>query len=582
MLSEEDKARIRSRAEERVRSDDPIPHSSPEELVYELRVHQAQLEMQNEELLRSEQELQRSRREFEALFEGAPIGYFVLNKEGGILDVNLYGANLLQADRKYLYHKPFIVFVPRESHSQFFHHLQRVFDEGRLQSLEMPIIDRRGRRLWGRFESRLQPGEGGSPRCFMAVIDVTDRKRVEDDLILAREDAVQASKAKSLFLANMSHEIRTPMNAVMAMTELTLETSLDAEQREWLQVIQNSATELTRIIGDVLDFSRIEANKLTIENGPFDLGETVAAIEATFAGLATEKRLGFAILMEPGMHRWYRGDQYRVRQVLYNLVSNAIKFTEHGEVQIVVRAQAISPILHELTFEVRDTGIGIQEGHTGSVFDSFYQADSGYAKPYQGTGLGLAISRRLARLMSGQLYFSSNEHSGTIFYFTVPLHVETEALVRGEESPEAAGPLTLDETVTVPRADEGTGGRILVAEDNAINVLVMRTVLERATYEVTTATTGTEVLERLNESAYHAVLMDISMPEVDGIEATRRIRAGEVLEENRSIPILAITAHSMSGDREQFLEAGMDDYLAKPFSKQAVLDRVANLLRDRT
>ena len=571
-----DSSDIRKRAEERVASDTSISHTTPEELVYELRVHQAELEMQNEELLRSERELQRSRREFETLFESAPIGYFVVNKDGTIRDVNVYGANLLQADRKYLYEKPFIVFIPRESHEQFFKHLQRVFDESRLQSLEMPILDRRGRRLWCRFESRIQVEDTGSARCFMAVIDVTDRKRVEDDLILAREDAVQGSRAKSLFLANMSHEIRTPMNAVMAMAELTRETELDEQQREWVDIIHNSATELTRIIGDVLDFSRIEAKQLTITPQPFDVQDIMGAVEATFGDAARDKGLTFSLEPEENLHRWYIGDQYRIRQVVYNLVSNAVKFTEHGSVTILLRTQEVSDHLRELMVEVRDTGIGIKESLQRSVFDSFYQADSGYAKHHQGTGLGLAISRQLAKLMSGQLYFESSEGEGSTFFFAVPLPMEEEAPA---DEPEPGPPDASPVEPPVPPAHQT--GRVLVAEDNAINVLVMRTVLERAGYEVTTVADGAAALKELSENTYDIALMDISMPHISGIEATKRIRAGQVGAAGKSMPIVAITAHSMEGDREQFLSDGMDDYLAKPFSKQQMLRMVARILQQK-
>ena len=554
MLSEQEKDQTRRRAEASVDRSKPSPTASFEE------------------------DLLRSRRNYETLFESAPVGYFVLDKRGGILDVNLYGANLLQADRKHLLGKPFIVFVPRDSHTQFFTHLQRVFDEARLQSHEMPVLDRRGRRLWARFESRLQVTEEGSPRCFMTLIDVTERKRVEDDLILAREEAVQASRAKSLFLANMSHEIRTPMNAVLAMSELTLETDLDAEQHEWISIIRHSAQELTRIIDDVLDFSRIEANRLTIETAPFDLYDVIDAANALFAPQAVEKGVEFRVDLPDDTHRWYAGDQHRVRQVVYNLLSNAVKFTERGEIVLSVRSQRISEYLHELTFTVRDTGIGIRDDLRNTVFDSFQQGDISYSKAYQGTGLGLSISRRLAKLMSGQLYFASAEGEGSTFYFTLPLHVEPDEPGdrRSAEEPAAVGEHGHADRAKADDREE-RAGRILVAEDNHINVTVVRTVLEHAGYQVEAATTGAEALDLLRSHRFDLVFMDISMPKVDGIEATRRIRAGEVRGVDRTMPIVAITAHAMQGDRERFLSAGMDDYLAKPFNKDQML-RIADSL----
>ncbi|MFW5684792.1 MAG: response regulator, partial [Spirochaetota bacterium] len=339
-----------------------------------------------------------------------------------------------------------------------------------------------------------------------------------------------------------------------------------------------SAQELTRIIDDVLDFSRIEANKLKIEVAPFDLIDLVESARSIFAQQAAEKGIDFRIELRDQAQRWYHGDQYRVRQVLHNLLSNAVKFTEHGEIVLTVRSQPISEHLHELTFEVRDTGIGIKDSLRESIFESFQQGDISYSKSYQGTGLGLSISRRLAKLMSGQLYFTSSEGEGSVFFFTLPLHLDHDE--GPTAAPESAAGSESVATSEGPREGE-RAERVLIAEDNAINVLVIRTVLERAGYLVETAATGREVLDLLAARRFGLVLMDISMPDVDGIEATRRIRDGEVGPANRHVPIIAITAHSMRGDREEFLAAGMDEYLSKPFSKQRMLDLVNHLVRER-
>ena len=368
-------------------------------------------------------ELQRSRRELEALFESAPVGYFILNRSGEILDVNLYGESLLQADRKHLRNKPFVGFIPREHQRRFASMLERVFAKARVPGQVLPITNRRERRIWGRFESRLQVDDDGTNRCLMAVIDVTDRKEVEDELIRAREDAVQANMTKSLFLANMSHEIRTPMNAILAMSELTLETSLDDEQREWLTVIHDAARNLAQMIDGMLDFSQIETETMEIREAPFCLRDITEAIRTVFAPLAAEHRIGFRVHADCNVSRSYCGDGYRIRQILWNLVGNALKFTEAGEVAVTVRATTVSATVSEITFEVRDTGVGIKDSCREKIFDSFQQGDLSTSKAYQGTGLGLALSRRLARLMGGRIAFTSCEGDGSTFTFTVPLRV---------------------------------------------------------------------------------------------------------------------------------------------------------------
>jgi PAS domain S-box-containing protein len=579
MLSEEEQQRIRRRAEEQIQeSYDATSSPSNAEILYELRVHQAELEMQNEELRRSEAELERSRHDFEALYESAPVAYYVLNKEGGILESNQYGATLLQSDRRLLQRKPFIVFVHKDHHDRFFRHLHQVFAQSGIQSAEIELVDRRGRPLWGRFESRLQHDESGEARCFTAVIDITDRMRAEQDLILAREEAIQANQTKSLFLANMSHEIRTPMNGILAMAELLLDTRVSDEQRQWLSIIQSSAQSLTRIINDVLDFSRIEANELKIEKAPFNLAQIVTTLEMMHRPLAVEKGLGFRVEISDAVRKFYLGDQYRIRQVLNNLLSNAVKFTDSGQVEVTVTAQRVSDHVEEVRFSVADTGIGVDESIKDRVFESFQQGDNSYKKTYQGSGLGLSISRRLAHLMGGQLYFSSTAGAGSTFFFSIPLHEASDVV---PESPLA----TAESSDSVPAAegrdpDSQKQRTILVAEDNSINVLVLRTILERAGYTVVTAGNGREVLDRYREHEIDAILMDVSMPEVDGVEATRRIRAGEVKDRNPDLPIIAITAHSMRGDREQFMEAGMTAYLAKPFGRLQVLDTVAAVIEE--
>jgi PAS domain S-box-containing protein len=572
VLSEERKQEIRARAEERAGNEDLAGQHADDRLIYELRVHQIELEMQNDELLRSESDLEAARERYQQLFDRAPIAYFVLSPEGVIREMNDAAARMFGSSGKVLVGKPIVVFIAPAFHTPLFEHLKAVFNdsEGKPQNppLEFEIAARDGSRRWGRAESRFEVNRAGEHQCLMAITDITERRLMEDDLRVAKEEAVAANAAKSTFLANMSHEIRTPMNGVLALTELVLDTELDAEQREYLQKVYSSARSLLAIIDDVLDLSKIEANKLAIDTETFDTDELLGAVRDLFQQLVDAKSVSLHVERSDTLPRLLQGDRNRTRQILVNLVSNAVKFTEEGSVSIRARADDARA---EVIFEVVDTGPGIDEADRERIFESFTQADGSLSRRYGGAGLGLSISRQLARRLGGNLTFESSPGAGSLFRLSLPLV---------EGNPGDGGVKALPQQRTAGQTEEEAAGysperrRILVAEDNAINALVLRKILEKSGYLAETVGSGTAVIEQLKERDFDAVLMDISMPGMDGIATTREVRGGRAAVKNPRIPIVAITAHAMKGDQERFIEAGMDGYIAKPFTRDTVLARI--------
>jgi len=563
MRSDDSGGQIRKRAEDIARQKTEAGDSPQDKLIYELNVHQIELEMQNSELQSSQEELQRARQRYEQLFDFAPVAYFVFNQEGSILQANHAAATLLHAERAYLDRKPFVVFLSQEYHIPFFTHLRRVFELGQRQSAEIQIKNRSGENTWMHLESRRQESVKGQPQCLTTVIDLTDRKRIEDDLILARDDAVTASRAKSAFLANISHEIRTPMSGILGMSELALEQHAENEElARYVTTIHSAARSLLSILDDVRDVSRIESDQLDIDRRPFRVAELLSTVEAMFQPIAAQKRLTLSVETPPAMTEILAGDRNRIRQVVVNLLSNAMTFTETGSVTMRLREDEVSDVVRELTFEVADTGPGISIGEQRRIFESFNRAIQDNEVRYEGSGVGLAISRRLAQLMGGQLYFETVPGSGSRFFFSVPLEIPaTEPTETAAKIPSSRSP--------------GDLGRILVAEDNAINLLVIRTVLEKAGYQIVSVGNGRDAIARLENERFDLVLMDISMPGMDGIEATRAIRAREGDESIQwDIPIIAISAHSMKGDRERFLQEGMNDYISKPFVRETILSAV--------
>jgi PAS domain S-box-containing protein len=391
-----------------------------------------------------------------------------------------------------------------------------------------------------------------------------DRKRAEDDVARARDRAVEAARLKSEFLANMSHEIRTPMNGVIGMTDLALETELTTEQREYLDVVRSSADALLQIIDDILDFSKIEAGRLTLEAVPFALREVLDDVLRPLALRAVQKGLYLGCEVSPEVPDTLVGDPGRLRQVIVNLVGNALKFTEAGQVAIRVGVEsraAGSVVVH---VEVTDTGIGVPPDKQQAIFGAFVQADGSTTRRFGGTGLGLAISAQLVEMMEGQIWVESTMGEGSTFHFTARLAANGE-----EPAATRAGPAD----ALVPSRSV----RVLLAEDNAVNRLVAVRLLEKYGHTVVEAVDGRQALAALEHESFDVVLMDVQMPVMDGFAATAAIRDREQGTGLR-LPIVALTAHAMQGDRERCLEAGMDAYVTKPIKPVELLGAIAELV----
>jgi PAS domain S-box-containing protein len=501
---------------------------------------------------RSEIILAQAKSEFESIFNNSQVGIMLLR--GGHL---LYRGNQRLADilgyrspdemvglsmlDLHLNEENFIKFGDK--------YFNKLREESQIQ-VDYQLRRKDGNPVWCSISGKALKPNNLDEGVVWVVDDLEPRKTMEEQLIKIAEVANEASRAKSEFLANMSHEIRTPMNGVLGMLQLLQTTALDTEQDEYVLTAIQSSKRLTQLLSDILDLSRVEAGKLVIADEPYNLIEVLQQAIELFKPTADQAGLTLDLQIPSGMAGHVSGDPYRLQQILANLIGNALKFTQQGGVTLAVEPMIDSPIgRNVIRFAVSDTGCGIPEDRIEALFFAFTQVDEGFSRKYQGAGLGLAICKRLVELMGGEIRIESQLGKGTTVSFDLSLE-----------------PTPIEEIEPASVKEEGShyALSILLVEDDRVSSISATRLMEKLGCAVSTAMDGIQALERLRENRFDVVFMDIQMPRMDGVEATKAIRDGQAGQENASIPIVALTAYAMAGDKETFLEEGMDDYLSKP------------------
>ncbi|WP_051294853.1 PAS domain-containing hybrid sensor histidine kinase/response regulator [Maridesulfovibrio bastinii] len=408
---------------------------------------------------------------------------------------------------------------------------------------------------------------------LIVALDITDRKKLEEDINMAMAESEAANRSKGEFLANMSHEIRTPLNGIFGMLELLKTTRLNSEQEEYIATANESGKSLLTVINDILDFSKMEAGKMSLIEHEFNLEQCISSLLKSFTMQVRNKKIQLDYEFDKETPICLIGDESRIRQILFNLVGNAVKFTSEGRVHVKIHHEIIPdrPEIFRFIFAISDTGIGIAPDKQKIIFQSFTQIDGSHTRKFKGTGLGLAIVQRLTALLGGNVSVESEEGTGSTFTFSIVSKVQSDHFAcrsQNEEKPEL-----------LPDLGQLS---VLLVEDERINSLSTKKILEKRGHSVTTAENGAIALELLEKSTFDCILMDVQMPVMDGLEATRRIRSLPEYKMSSNTPIIAMTAHTMRGDKEKFLKSGMDGYVAKPIDFEKLITEISiNLKKDK-
>lgn len=484
--------------------------------------------------------------------------------QGKFLSVNDAGAAILGYSRQDVARMSLFDVVPEQDHPRLKTYLKTITENGSATG-KMLTRDKSGnKRVWI-FNNILEKSINDSPYVIGNAADITDQYYLEQDLKTAKIQAEKASMAKSEFLANMSHEIRTPLNGVIGFTDLVLKTKLTKTQHQHLSIVNQSANVLLEIINDILDFSKIEAGKLELEIEKCDLYEICAQATNIIHYQSQKKKLKVLLTIAPELPGFIWTDAIRLKQILVNLLSNATKFTNEGEIELKVEVLEASEDRTNIRFGVRDTGVGIRPEKHDQIFEAFSQEDSSTTKKYGGTGLGLTISNKLLNMMDSKLQLISTLGEGSLFYFDLSLKTESGETFSDHKS---ITPSIPQSSAIKPYA--GDSYRIMIVEDNEINMFLIKTIILKIMPQsvIIEAGNGAECLSRLENEAVDLIFMDVQMPEINGHEATAKIR-----EMNRSsqVPIIALTAGNVKGEKEKCIEAGMNDFILKPFVEETIV-----------
>ena len=488
-----------------------------------------------------------------------------------IILINRKGCETLGYKEEELIGKNWIDTVVPERTRTIHKKIFKRFIEGELNLLdnfENRIITKDGTLLnFNWHNSVLHDAAGNIVATLSSGEDITERKRLEESLVSAKEQADAANLAKSNFLATMSHEIRTPLNAILGMGDLLASGDFPEDQKKYVRVLQRNGRILLDLVNDILDFSRIESGRIELESVPFDLKELTTELIDAFMPQAEEKAIDLSLGIDEHIDPRRVGDPNRLRQMLINLIANAIKFTPHGYIRLTITPGEGED---QLLIDVSDTGIGIPRAQIENIFDAFSQADSSTTREYGGSGLGLSICKQFALLMDGDISVESTLGEGSVFHLRLELPIDASSLAEAE-NPDLAQTKLIYSSRLSGRHDKF---RLLLAEDATDNIFVITTFLKEADVDIDVAENGAVAFERFTQNDYDLVLMDMQMPVMDGISSTRLIRQWEQDNHRNSTPILALTAHALSDDREKALQAGCDDHLLKPISRERLLKTI--------